>query len=405
MRRTLIIFVVQVVLFFALQIYSAAADTIQLEQQGGAYLVAVRINDAITLNFVLDTGAADVGIPEDVFLTLKRTGTIKESDFIGPGTYVLADGSEQPSERFVLHEVRVGEHVVRNVIANVAPVKGDPLLGQSFLSKLPAWTIDNRQHTLVLNDTAGPVGAQETAPPRSSPALDSNLPTAEIARRARRALAARNYAEAMRWLPLAAAHRDTKAKYNLGVLYRDGLGVAQDYAEAMRWFREAAAQGNTNAQYNIGALYREGLGVVRDYAEAMHWFREAAAQGDAGAKDDIGWLYANGLGVAQDYAEAMRWFREAAAQGNANAGNSIGGLFRDGLGVPQNHAEAMRWFQMAADQGSARAQDNIGLMVAWGEGVRKDCKLAKQWFEKAAAAGNEMARENLRNGANGACRW
>jgi predicted aspartyl protease len=121
-----------------LQLHSAAADTIQLEEQGGTYLVAVRINDAITLNFVLDTGAADVAIPEDVFLTLKRTGTIKKSDFIGPGTYVLADGSEQPSERFVLHEVRVGDHVVRNVIANVAPVKGDPLLGQSFLSQLPA---------------------------------------------------------------------------------------------------------------------------------------------------------------------------------------------------------------------------------------------------------------------------
>jgi hypothetical protein len=401
MRRNLIILVVQI-LSSALQLHTAASDTIQLEQQGGAYLVAVRINDAITLNFVLDTGATDVAIPEDVFLTLKRTGTIKKSDFVGPGTYVLADASEQPSERFVLHEVRVGDHVVRNVIADVAPVKGDPLLGQSFLSKLPAWTIDNQRHALVLNDTAGPAGAQETEPPggpsasattgaprmispipRSSPAPDSSLPTAEIARRARQAFAAKNYAEAMRWSREAAARGDTKATYNIGVSYRDGLGVAQDYAQAMRWFREAAAQGNTNAEYNIGALYREGLGVAQDYAEAMRWFREAAAQGDSGAKDDIGWMYANGLGVAQDHAQAMRWFREAAAQGDANAGNSIGGLYRDGLGVPQNYAEAMRWFRMAADQGSTRAQDNIGLMVALGEGVRKDCKVAKQWFEKA----------------------
>jgi hypothetical protein len=42
---------------------------------------------------------------------------------------------------------------------NVAPVKGDPPPGQSFLSKLLAWTIDNQRHALVLNDTAGPVGA------------------------------------------------------------------------------------------------------------------------------------------------------------------------------------------------------------------------------------------------------
>jgi hypothetical protein len=366
--------------------------------------------------------AADVAIPEDVFLTLMRTGTIKKTDFIGPGTYVLADGSEQPSEWFVLHEVRVGDHVVRNVIANVAPVKGDPLLGQSFLSKSPAWTIDNQRHALILNDPDAPVGAQQmepsrvpsasataTAPrmispiPRSSPAPDSSLPTAEIARRARQAVAAKNYAEAMRWSHEAAARGDTKAKYNIGVSYRDGLGVAQDYAEAMRWFREAAAQGNTNAEYNIGALYRDGLGVAQDYAEAMRWFREAAAQGDAGAKDDLGWMYEFGLGVAHDYAEAMRWFREAAAQGDANAENSIGGLYRLGWGVAQDFRAAMRWFQMAADQGSDRAQDNIGLMAAQGEGVRKDCKVAKQWFEKAAAAGNDMAREKHSNVANDDC--
>ena len=77
------------------------------------------------------------------------------NDFIGTGKYILADGSEQPSERFVVHELRVGNHVMRNVIANVAPVKGDPLLGQSFLSKLPAWAIDNTRHALVLYDTVG----------------------------------------------------------------------------------------------------------------------------------------------------------------------------------------------------------------------------------------------------------
>ena|SRR6266851_3454508 len=134
----------------------AAAETIQLERQGGIYMLPVRINGSITLPFVLDSGASDVSIPADVFLTLTRTGTVKTSDFAGSGTYTLADGSEQESKRFVLHELRVGDHVIRNVIANVAPVKGDPLLGQSFLSKLPTWTIDNARHALVLNDMPSP---------------------------------------------------------------------------------------------------------------------------------------------------------------------------------------------------------------------------------------------------------
>jgi TonB family protein len=82
---------------------------------------------------------------------------------IGTGTYVLADGSEQPSDRFILRELRVGDHIVKNVIANVAPVKGDPLLGQSFLSKLPSWTIDNARHVLVFNDSFAPAGAEQAA--------------------------------------------------------------------------------------------------------------------------------------------------------------------------------------------------------------------------------------------------
>jgi hypothetical protein len=117
---------------------------IQLERQGGTYMVPVRINDAITLNFVLDSGAADVAIPVDVFLTLTRTGTVKKSDFIGKGTYVLADGSEQPSERFLLHELRIGDHVIRNVVANVAPSKAIPYWAKVSFPNCPPGRLTTR---------------------------------------------------------------------------------------------------------------------------------------------------------------------------------------------------------------------------------------------------------------------
>ena len=147
----------------------AAAESIQLERQGGVYMLPVRINNSMTLPFVLNSGASEVSIPADVFLTLTRTGTVKPNDFVGTGKYILADGSEQATQRFVLHELRVGDHAIRNVIASVVPVKGDPLLGQSFLARLPAWKIDNARHTLVLNDMPGSIGVPERAAPPSSP--------------------------------------------------------------------------------------------------------------------------------------------------------------------------------------------------------------------------------------------
>jgi predicted aspartyl protease len=107
---------------------------------------------AVTLGFVVDSGAADVLIPNDVLLTLVRTGTVTEADFIGEQTYSLADGSKLTSARFNIRELKVGEHVVKNVTASVGPVASDPLLGQSFLSKVKAWTLDNTRHVLVLSE-------------------------------------------------------------------------------------------------------------------------------------------------------------------------------------------------------------------------------------------------------------
>jgi peptidoglycan hydrolase-like protein with peptidoglycan-binding domain len=43
-------------------------EEIPLKRNGGVYVVAVRINRAITLDFILDSGASDVLIPFDVAL-------------------------------------------------------------------------------------------------------------------------------------------------------------------------------------------------------------------------------------------------------------------------------------------------------------------------------------------------
>jgi predicted aspartyl protease len=60
----------------------SAAD-ILLQNIGGVYVVPVRINGVITLDFIVGKGASDVVIPADVAMTLARAGTISEDYFIG----------------------------------------------------------------------------------------------------------------------------------------------------------------------------------------------------------------------------------------------------------------------------------------------------------------------------------
>ena len=116
----------------------------------GALLVPVTINNALRLNFTIDSGATDVTIPADVVSTLIRTVTLREDDFLGERTYRLADGSTVPSQTFRIRVLKVGDREIENVMGSVADVKGSLLLGQSFLKQFRSWSINNDRQVLTL---------------------------------------------------------------------------------------------------------------------------------------------------------------------------------------------------------------------------------------------------------------
>ena len=114
------------------------------------YELPVRINGVLTLKFILDTRASEVNIPADVALTLLRTGTMTQRDFL-PGTfYHLADGSILKSSRFTIRELDIGGIKISQVPASIGPAKGSPLLGQSFLGRFKSWSLDNKRHVLII---------------------------------------------------------------------------------------------------------------------------------------------------------------------------------------------------------------------------------------------------------------
>lgn len=142
---------------------SGGTSTVPMQNVGGVYVVPVNMNNAVTINFVIDSGSSDVNIPADVVLTLMRTGTISESDFIGTKTYTLADGTTAPSATFQIESLKVGNLVLENVVASIGGINSPPLLGQSFLARFKSWSIDNGQHALVLSNSDGTQGSTTPA--------------------------------------------------------------------------------------------------------------------------------------------------------------------------------------------------------------------------------------------------
>lgn len=128
----------------------ACAETFHLTRENGVLVLPVQINHSITLNFTIDSGASDVVIPQDVFYTLARTGTITSKDMLGSGIYELADGTRHRSRRFRIESLEIGTLELKGIMASVAPAGASLLLGQSFLSHLSNWSIDNERELLIV---------------------------------------------------------------------------------------------------------------------------------------------------------------------------------------------------------------------------------------------------------------
>ena len=92
-----------------------------------------------------------------------------------------------------------------------------------------------------------------------------------------------------------------------------------DFSNALRIFRLAAEQGDSKAQYNLGMMYMEGHGVPQDFRKAIKWYRKSAEQGNVLAQSNLGLMYVTGRGVPQDNIYAHMWWSIAASNGETTA--------------------------------------------------------------------------------------
>jgi clan AA aspartic protease (TIGR02281 family) len=151
----------------------AQVSQVPLELENGTFVVPVLINDTIKLNFMVDSGAADVTIPADVVSTLSRAGTITKDDILGERDYKLADGSKITSLTFRIRSMKIGNVIIENVTGSVGNKDASLLLGQSFLSRLHSWSFDNRRKLLIFElDSATDTAVSKNI---STPNVESEL--------------------------------------------------------------------------------------------------------------------------------------------------------------------------------------------------------------------------------------
>lgn len=118
-------------------------NEVKITKSGGVYLIPVSINDVLQIKFILDSGASDVAISPDVFLTLFKTETIEKGDWLPGKQYQIADGSIVQSNRFKIRTLKIGNQILKNVACSISSSIDAPmLLGQAALEQLGNFNFD-----------------------------------------------------------------------------------------------------------------------------------------------------------------------------------------------------------------------------------------------------------------------
>jgi aspartyl protease family protein len=129
-----------------------SSNTLKLiKTSSGLIEIPIVLNDVLRINFIFDSGASEVSLSPDVALTLMRTGTIEESDWLPSQTYTFADGSTAKSKRFLIKKLIIGNQVLTNIEASISKSIDAPMLiGQNVMNKLGSITIDYENQLLII---------------------------------------------------------------------------------------------------------------------------------------------------------------------------------------------------------------------------------------------------------------
>lgn len=145
----------------------------------------------------------------------------------------------------------------------------------------------------------------------------------------------------------------------LGMLYMQGLGVAQDDQQAISWFEKAALAGYPKAWYNWGTMYKNGDGTAQDFAKALEIFKRGAEKGSSNSMYAAGFMLYKGLGCQQDYTTAVKLFKQGAVKKSLGAMYMMGLCYRNGYGTAVNTDSARYWLSKSYTGGYQQAKTEL----------------------------------------------
>lgn len=150
------------------------------------------------------------------------------------------------------------------------------------------------------------------------------------------------------------------------------LGLGRNPRMAAKFYRRAHQAGLSRATFELGRCYRDGVGVSPDAMTSTRFVRQAADAGVPEAQRAMARAYESGRGIGQDNVAAVGWLMLAAQNGDRDALVLLAARYERGDGVVQNLNQAGQYYSTAAKQGDQVAHYRLAMLYIEGRGTKPD---------------------------------
>ena len=164
-----------------------------------------------------------------------------------------------------------------------------------------------------------------------------------------------------------------EAYYLLAGCYDAGIyGTPQDYQKANELWLKAGELGYSEAYHNLGVAYRDGMGVEVDKIKAKHYFELAAINGSAQARNNLAVLE----GQAGNQHRAMRHFILAARAGYKTSLEGVKEMgFKRGLVAKDEYASTLRAYHER--QKEMKSDERVKAAIYYGNEEHRGRKIGR----------------------------
>ncbi|KAL9620448.1 MAG: hypothetical protein Q9160_005033 [Pyrenula sp. 1 TL-2023] len=179
-----------------------------------------------------------------------------------------------------------------------------------------------------------------------------------------------------------------KSAARIGRMFLRGELMEQSFEKAAVWFRRGVGVGNAFSQYQMGLLYRDGLGVPKDEYRAATYFKAAAEDDLASAQSALAVLFLD----QGDVEVAVRYFEEATRHGSIEAFYYLAEIANKGIVGERHCGVATAYYKIVAEKAEILHSSFAEANDAYEKG---DLETALIDSVTAAEQGYENAQSNV----------